>query len=313
MSSSSSEESVNSLEQNTYFNDYINYLKNYILLINNLYYNLDSSKIERYINYMNDEDCYNLSSYIRCNKDLFFGIVLKFFNKTRLNNITYLSENEIFIYRSPTIHIVRTINSTEYIYRAEIKKVSENIYDFTFGAHYNFDNEIDKYFNIMKNKLFIFHEEKSIFILDRRGLTYNKNMLLVSYKYEHYSIYNFSQSQIRKHLKLLNLSLQRIFPEYNIFFRHDYNHDNYKLITDIFKNIINYPVELEYMFDPCIVNKINNYNYQYILYENINIDGYNDGYINTLLVKCILMKDDSLYAMIAIWFEHDKFYPIFDL
>ena len=46
------------------------------------------------------EQCDHLKDHIK------FDCMLKFFNKTRLNNVTHLSENEIFIHRTPTIHML---------------------------------------------------------------------------------------------------------------------------------------------------------------------------------------------------------------
>ena len=97
---------------------------------------------------------------------------------------------------------------------------------------------------------------------------------------------------MHKHLKLLNLTLQRIFPKYNI--------DSFKLIIDLFKNIINYPAELEYFFDPYIINKINNYNYQYFLHEQLDIEGYDKEYIRKLTRDSVSSKEYCNYALIAV-------------
>ena len=294
-----------------------NYLKSFLLTINKLYYKLNPYRIEHFVDLMDIDDINVIKSFLSENDSSLLKTIPKFFTKSRLNNITKLSKNEEFVFftekttiqQSFITHIVKTINSTEYIYRAELKKISEYIYDFTFGACYNYTNNIEKYYSLMKNKLLIFHKEKNIFIIDRRGFTHHENIPIARYHSNNYSAFNSSQS--RKHLKLFRLSLQRIFPDYNIYFYNSICINVYQLILYIFKYIINYPTELEYIFNPYIVTKINTYNYPYFNYDMlIKFNKYDTLYINELILKCAII-DYVNYGMVAVWFEYDKNYSIF--
>lgn len=294
-----------------------NYLKSFLLTINKLCYNLNPYRIEHFVNLMNIDDINVVKSFLSEHDHSLLKTIPKFFKKSRLNNTTKLSKNEEFVFstekttiqQSFIIHIVKTISSTEYIYRAELRKKSKYIYDFTFGACYNYDNNTEKCYNLMKNKLLVFHKEKNIFILDRRGFTYNENMAIAQYYPNDYTAFDTSQS--RKHLKLFRLSLQRVFPDYNIYFYNCIYINVYQLVLFVFNYIINYPSELEYFFDPLIVTKINSYNYPYFNFDMlIKFNRYDTLYINELIIKCAIINYIN-YGMIAVWFEYDRNYSIF--
>ena len=65
----------------------------------------------------------------------------------------------LFILQEYYIHVVKTLNTDNYIYRAEIDHIEENIYDFTYAASYKFKSNND-FFQLMKYKLIIFKEQK---------------------------------------------------------------------------------------------------------------------------------------------------------
>lgn len=284
------------------------YIKKYLLQINKIYYKVDTSRIEEFVNYMDPYNYKYLYYYLSSNNHNLLKGMLKLFNNKYIHNVIKLSSNEHFIIQKPMLHIVSTFPHFNYIYRAELKKIenglcnpSYDIYNFNFAIFYNnqYTNEI--FTNVMKYRLVIYNTEKKIFILDRFGLTYNNGVLLEIYHSS--NIYKNILLQTSKHKYLSKLSLQRLLPNYKIYIYSSLFVNIFCITTNIFKYIINYPIVLENILDTYLVNKINYSNYPYFKNSSLLQNKFNFVYIEKIWNNSI----DTIYQnrdITNIWFEY---------
>ena len=250
---------------------------------------------------MNSDDYIVISEFLNMNVNISNAVLELFKQSHKIYNVK-LFKNEIFILQEYYIHVVKTLNTDNYIYRAEIDHIEENIYDFTYAASYKFKSNND-FFQLMKYKLIIFKELKTLFILDIYGFKCSNRTpqgILKIYSFK--SILNNNEDS--KYIKLVNLSLQRLMPNFTIYYYKDlYYAEIYNIVYNIFKYIINYPSALENFLDVSIVTKINNYNYSYKSSQINNMAFLYDMYILDLIKRCNNLINID-YNTLSIWFGY---------
>ena len=283
------------------------YIKKYLLKINKIYYKLDSSRIEEFVNYMDPYNYKYLYYYLSNDDHNLLKSMLKLFNNDRIHQITTLFTNEHFIIRKHMLHIISTTSPFNYIYRAELKKIENksyelyDIYNFNFAIFYNdqYTNEI--FTNVIKYRLVIYNTIKKVFILDRFGLTYNNGTILEIY--HNSNIYKSVLLQTTKHKKLSKLSLQRLLPNYKIYTYSSSFVNIFCITTNIFKYIINYPIDLENILDIYLVNKINFFNYPYFKNSSLLKNKFDFEYTKKIWNNCIDIIHQNR-DITNIWFEY---------
>ena len=77
-----------------------NYLKSFLLTINKLYYKLNPYRIEHFVDLMDVDDINVIKSFLSEHDHTLLKTIPKFFTKSHLNNITKLSKNEEFVFRT---------------------------------------------------------------------------------------------------------------------------------------------------------------------------------------------------------------------
>jgi len=223
-----------------------------------------------------------------------------------LNQVDKLefSDSEIVAIKTPNLHIIRGKWTGSHNYRAEIRKIDDELTEFIFGTVSNLD---DYYVCILRCKLYIYPNEKVIFITDIFGFANNLWEPIEIYKFN--IVENYWRVS-RENINLFNLSLQRMWVGWDI---RKYSEESmyiFELTRKIFNNVIYYPNDLEKIIFNDIVEIIHNINYPKALFNIKNEKwSYDENKMLELWAECELSHSD--FGTIAIWFGFDKDYPIF--
>lgn len=213
------------------------------------------------------------------------------------------TKSEFIMCHKPNLHIIKGNYTIDHNYRAELRKIDDEYTEFIFGTTTNLD---DFYVCVLRCKLYTCVKEKILYIIDLYGFAdnlYDPNEIYRLNSVENY--WRVSQ----ENLDLFNLSLQRMYPDWEII---KYTFDSmhvFNLTKKIFNNVLYYPNYLLKYLNSDIIDKIHDLNAEKIF----NIDDikwkYDDEETNKLWIKCVNSGSD--YGIIATWFDIDKNYKVF--
>jgi hypothetical protein len=215
------------------------------------------------------------------------------------------SDSEIVSVKTPIKHIIRGKSTGSYNYRAEIRKIDNELTEFIFGTVSNVD---DYYVCILRCKLYIHPKEKVIFITDIYGFANNLWDPIEIYKFNIVENYwRVSQQNI----DLFNLSLQRMWVGWDI---RKYSEESmyiFELTQRIFNNVLYYPNDLQKIICNDIVEIIHNINHPKTSFSIKNEKWlYDEKKMLGFWTECDNSHSD--FGTISIWFGFDKDYPIFN-